>query len=202
MQDGRIARHAHRRPELTEAAARYVFEHGVNDLALRPMATALGVTHATLIHHFGSKEALLVAALERLRTEERMAVVGLRAEGEPADVRRLLCASWERLSSEQHLPFLTLLFEMVGGALRRPDRYGDFAESLVEEWTATIRALLEQEGCSADRARSLSTFVYDSFRGLLLDWVSTRERERVDAGFAELAAALEALLPAAAGERA
>ena len=62
--DGRVLRYQHRRPQLLAAAVDYVLDHGIADLSLRPMASSLGVTHATLIRHFSSKEALVAALVE------------------------------------------------------------------------------------------------------------------------------------------
>src|SRR5271154_7591678 len=69
--DGRRARHAHRRPELLAAATDYVFEHGLADLTMRPLAKELGITHRGLLHHFGSKEQLVAEILHELRGRDR-----------------------------------------------------------------------------------------------------------------------------------
>ena len=49
------------RADLLAAAADYVTTHGQAALSVRAIARAAGVTHATVTHHFGSREGLLSA---------------------------------------------------------------------------------------------------------------------------------------------
>lgn len=63
--DGRRVRHQHRRPELLEAVTEYILENGLTDLALRPLAVEIGVTHSTLLRHFSTKDDLIFAVIER-----------------------------------------------------------------------------------------------------------------------------------------
>ena len=65
--DGRTLRHQHRRPELLAGAVEYILDNGVAELTLRPLAEALGVTHATLLRHFGSKEELVKEVITAIR---------------------------------------------------------------------------------------------------------------------------------------
>ncbi|WP_238395525.1 TetR/AcrR family transcriptional regulator [Mycolicibacterium sp. CBMA 295] len=67
--DGRTLRYQHRRPELLAAATEYVLDHGIGDLSLRNMARALGVTHATLLRHFSSKEDLILQVIAKIRSD-------------------------------------------------------------------------------------------------------------------------------------
>jgi len=197
-EDGRSRRFAHRRGELLSAAADYVLERGLNAASLRPMAEALGVTHKTLLQHFGTKEALFVEVLAELRGRERLFLSARAAEqaGDAQDTMELLRLTWRRLSAPDHEAFLRLLFELVGLALQDPKRFGPFLEQLVEDWTGSIELILSREGLDPRDARRLATVVYDAMRGLLLDLLSTGERERVDGGFDELVLAVEARLTA------
>ena len=56
-----------RRADLLDAVVDYTVEHGFSELSWRPVAAALGVSPTTLVHHFGTKEQMLVAILGRLR---------------------------------------------------------------------------------------------------------------------------------------
>ncbi|MFV0460469.1 MAG: TetR/AcrR family transcriptional regulator [Actinomycetales bacterium] len=53
-----------RREQLIEATMEVFAEHGYAGGSIRAIAEKAGVTHATLIQHFGSKEGLLTAVLE------------------------------------------------------------------------------------------------------------------------------------------
>src|SRR5690349_16209108 len=54
---------AKKRAELVEAAFRVFAEKGYLGLSIRQIAEAVGTSHTALLHHFGSKEALLEAVL-------------------------------------------------------------------------------------------------------------------------------------------
>ena len=43
----------------------YLAEHGLADVSLRPMARTLGVSVNGLVHHLGTQEEMVVAALRR-----------------------------------------------------------------------------------------------------------------------------------------
>src|SRR4051812_1588115 len=95
--DGRTLRFQHRRPELLAAVTEYVLAHGVSDLSLRPLAQALGVTHATLLRHFSSKEELIMSVVDKIRTDLTDRLTGdeeLRAADSAAE---LVKALWPRL---------------------------------------------------------------------------------------------------------
>jgi len=67
--DGRTLRHQHRRPQLLAALTDYVLENGINEMSLRHAAEAVGVTHATLIRHFTSKDALIHEIVAAVRND-------------------------------------------------------------------------------------------------------------------------------------
>ena len=49
-----------RRPvELLDAIIDYLLKHGVSDLSLRPLATAVHSSPRGLLYHFGSKEKMI-----------------------------------------------------------------------------------------------------------------------------------------------
>jgi AcrR family transcriptional regulator len=191
--DGRRLRHAHRRDELLSLATDYVFEHGLSELSLRPLATALGVSHRTLIHHFDSKEALLSEILREARARERQ-LVAARAEdmeGEAGFVD-IMEAVWER--SLQHLSYFRVYYEIHGLALQNPERYEGFLDGVVDEWLDMAIDLLRREGLGPTRAQGVATFVWAASRGLLLDLLTTADRQRVEAGFQQLVESVEAIL--------
>jgi AcrR family transcriptional regulator len=53
--------------KITGAVTEYVLDHGAAELSLRPVAVAVGVTHATLLRHFSTKEGLIAAVAQHIR---------------------------------------------------------------------------------------------------------------------------------------
>lgn len=77
----RYANGERRRAELVDAAMTVFAEQGFQRLSVRQIATAIGTSHTMLLHHFGSKDALLEAVLtrrEELESEQREMAVAER----------------------------------------------------------------------------------------------------------------------------
>ena len=191
--DGRRARHAHRRPELLAAATDYVFDHGLADLTMRPLASELGITHRGLLHHFGSKEQLVAEILHELRGRDRQRIAEL--GGRPtATGEDPVMIAWERMSGEPYFNYWRAYFEVFGIALRDEARYGHFLEGFVSEWLELLTPLVIEAGCPPEQAESLGTLILASFRGLYMDLLVTGDRKRVDRAAAELAVATRLLI--------
>ena len=63
------------RQQLLDAAIDYVAAHGIGDLSLRTLASALATSHRMLIFHFGSKDQLWIEIVRT--TEERQRTFAL-----------------------------------------------------------------------------------------------------------------------------
>ena len=59
-----------RQSELLERAYQYALEHGLTDMSLRPLATAIGSSPRVLLFLFDSKDGLIRALLGRARADE------------------------------------------------------------------------------------------------------------------------------------
>ncbi|MET9488096.1 TetR/AcrR family transcriptional regulator [Nocardia sp. NPDC006630] len=177
--DGRTLRFQHRRPELLAAATEYVLDNGIHDLSLRPVAQALGVSHATLIRHFDTKDALLVEILDRIRTdfEERLLSEEIRRVDSAAD---LLRAAWRHLCRPREQRQFLILFELVATAARTPDHP---ASRLVTDWLTVIERELVRYHWPAETTSRTATFILAQIRGLQLDLITTGDRVRVDEAF-------------------
>jgi AcrR family transcriptional regulator len=162
-----------RRAELLDAAIDYAVEHGLSDLTLRPLADALGVMPNTLVHHFGSKEELLSEILNGVRDRLR----GMRAQMQSEPGGDPLVGVWEWTASPERLPFFRSFFEAYGLALRRPESFEPFLTRVVSDW-------LPPDGDHSEQA----TLELALLRGLLLDLLTTGERDRVERALARFSA--------------
>lgn len=180
---------------MLEAATSYALEVGVADLTLRPLAEAIGTSITSLNRQFGSKDGLvrevcqdlhgqMVQALEKSWTE---------TSGQPADVLRAL---WELWLAPQYTRQFAFLFELYGMAIRHPEQYTWFADSVVRDWMAPLEKALTANGHPADQARTITTLVMAIIRGLHLDLAATRETQRISQAFHVALAILEPQLSA------
>lgn len=180
--DGRSLRYQHRRPELLEAATEYALDHGVTNLAMRPLAQAIGVSHATLLHHFDTRENLVAEILDTVRQRTPLPAA------DDADALNELWAHW---SSPDGRRQFRLLFEAYGQAITSPDRNQRMLDHVVSDWLGVISGYLESAGCPSDERDALATLILAQVRGLQLDLLTTGDRKRIDAAFALLRSTLE-----------
>ncbi|WP_100459899.1 TetR/AcrR family transcriptional regulator [Mycobacteroides abscessus] len=187
--DGRTLRWEHRRPELLLAVTEYVLANGVAALTMRPLAEAVGVTIATLIRQFGSKDQLIEEVCRGIHATTMETLVN-DPELEGLSPRGTLDTLWARWLDPVQARQFVFLFELLGTSFRDPDRYRWFTTSIVADWVAPIEAALTAAGKSADEARILATVVLALIRGLQMDLATTGDRTRVDAAYC---AAIDAL---------
>jgi len=160
-----------RRDELLEAAYRYVLQHGLAEMSLRPLASAIDTSPRVLLFLFGSKEQLVRELLGRARTDELDVV---RRWNEEPDARLADLASrlWTWMCRPENRPLLRLWVEAYARSLTEPaGPWEGFARATVADWLA----ILERAG-DADPARA--TAVLALLRGALLDVLATGDVAR------------------------
>lgn len=198
--DGRRLRHGNRRRQILEAVADHLAEHGLEDL--RKLGAGAGVSHRTLLYHFGSRDQLLREALTVVRDREQARVAQIAdaiesSKGE-LDVAQMLRGAWTGLSAPDRIAFTRLHFQIQGAALTSDEPAFDrFLEDLVRSWIELLRLLVIRSGVPEHEGHAVATYVYAGIRGLMLDLISTGDRERTDAGFEQLVTATLSLLPPA-----
>jgi AcrR family transcriptional regulator len=156
-----------RRQELLDRSVDYVVANGLSDLSLRPLAVALGTQAPVLLHHFGTKEQLVVEILGQVR--DRLRSLGRNAEAEHH--RSGLGAVWSWASAPAQRPLTQLFFEAYGLALRHPGRYSDFLDHSVRDWLDEPLAAIDDIS---------ATLAIATVTGLLLDLLTTGDQGRVD----------------------
>jgi AcrR family transcriptional regulator len=168
-----------RRQELLNGSVDYVVANGISDLSLRPLATALGTQAPVLLHHFGSKEQLVVEILGGVR--DRLRSLGRTAEAESP--RTGLGAVWTWVADPDQGPLMRLFFEVYGLALRHPDRYPDFIEHAINDWLDEPLAAIDDVS---------ATLAIATVTGLVLDLLTTGNRTRVEDAMARFLLILRA----------
>jgi AcrR family transcriptional regulator len=177
--DGRRLRYQHRRPELLEAVGEYVLDNGVGSLSLRRIADAVGISHVTLQHHFGSKDELVAEIVEHL-LERTFTPSGDYSDVDSDEPLRVLWAHW---TSEAGQRDIRLFFEVLGQSLFDGSDYAGAVRSSIEHRNDLVDTNLKRLGCPDERARAHATVLLAVVRGLMMDLVATGDRERLDAAF-------------------
>ena len=160
-----------RRAELLDALISTVAEHGIGDRSLRELGEAAGTSHRMLLHHFGSRDEILIAIVEEV---ERRQTAMLTAFGN--DAAQAFAAMWADLRRPQQRPFERLFFECYARAAQGEDPFTRLLPNAVDGW---LEAVDERTGGAADPAMVRLGLAVS--RGLLLDLVATDDDEGVDA---------------------
>ena len=118
------------REKLLEKSADFVLENGLQSLSLRPLARFCGTSDRMLLYHFGSKEALVAALLERVG-ERFLALMDAAIPPETAASRAECARSIVAVAnSDAFAPGMRLWWELVAGAAAGNAAYRDAAQAI------------------------------------------------------------------------
>ncbi|MDA3804695.1 TetR/AcrR family transcriptional regulator [Clavibacter sp. CT19] len=180
--DGRRLRYAHRRGELLRAATEHVLEHGLDDLTLRSLADGVGVSHATLVHHFATRDGLIAEIVARVLAETFSSPDLVAGADDP------LRALWTRATDPEGRRHVRLFVAITGRSMHGDPPFADAVARSLRDRTALIAGALEAAGRPAAEASAAATVILGVMRGLMVDLLLTGDRERVDAAFAAFVA--------------
>src|ERR1700761_4907286 len=166
--------------KLLDAVVEVALARGIADQSLRAIAEAAGTSHRMLIHHFGSREGLLVEVIRAVEAQQRAALTALGGEsGAVSDDQ--VDQFWLHLRSPELAPQERLFFEVYGQALQGRPWATPMLEGVVEDWVAPVAAMGEALGADPETARIVARLYVAVGRGLLLDVLATGEDREVDA---------------------
>lgn len=160
-----------RRRQLLDALVDEFATGGVGGRSLREVAEAVGTSHRMLLHHFGSKEDLLVAIVEAVERRQMTLLPDL-----PSDPADNFSAMWSDVSRPELRQAERLFFECYARAAQGEKPFDRMVPGAVDGWLNEVETIA---GGPIDRATvRLGLAVV---RGLLLDLVATDDDAGVDA---------------------
>jgi len=160
-----------RRRQLLDALVQEFAAGGVGDRSLRDVAAAVGTSHRMLLHHFGSRENLLVAIVGEVERRQ----MGLLPEL-PTDPAESFSAMWADLHRPELRQLERLFFECYSRAAQGEKPFARMVPDAVDGWLAEVAAVA---GDAFDPA--MARLGLAVIRGLLLDLVATEAEAGVDA---------------------
>jgi AcrR family transcriptional regulator len=184
--------------QLLQGAITYLTDHGLSEVSLRELASALGTSHRMLIYYFGSKEGLLVEVVRAVEHRQQQVLLALTQDGEGPliDVARRF---WRTLRAPELAANERLFFELYGQALQGRPYAVPFLTGVVDSWVDLAVPAMVAGGLSEDAARAQARLGLAVVRGLLLDVLATGDDAGVDAAYELFLAAITALEPGAGG---
>jgi len=166
--------------ELLDRVVAYLAEHGLGDMSLRPMAAALGTSPNRLVHHFGSKQDLLTAALQQAtRIQEDVRDGWLKRQPDmtkTAELRKW----WKWLNeSPANLALTRLGLEAVTLEATHTGLSGDVRAEQIGVWRELIEQSLIGTGVPPAVANVEASLLKGMFTGLILDLIATGDKVRL-----------------------
>jgi AcrR family transcriptional regulator len=161
-----------RRRQLLDKLVEEFARGGIGDRSLRDVAAAVGTSHRMLLHHFGSREELLIAIVEEAELRQMALVPEI-----PMDPADGFAAIWADLRRPELRHLERLFFECYSRAAQGEEPFTRIVPSAVDGWLREVEAAaagVPYDGAMARLGLAVT-------RGLLLDLVATDDEAGVDA---------------------
>jgi len=173
-----------RRQQLLDALVDEFAAGGIGDRSLRDVAAAVDTSHRMLLHHFASRDELLLAIVDEVERRQMAILADL-----PTDPADGFAAMWANLCRAELRPFERLFFECYSRGAQGEEPFARMVPGAVDAWLALpISKVDTAAGGAVDPA--LMRLGLAVTRGLLLDLVATDD----DAGVTSAAQAFVDLL--------
>lgn len=164
---------------------------GLAGTGLRDLAAAAGVSHRTLLYHFGSRDALVLEVLHQLRDYQYGLVEGMIGDPDSRpDVPDLARAVWKNITALDTHDWFKLFYEAYVTSLRDPETHAEFLDDALHRWIVVIQAIFEEDRPHLADDES-ATLLLAAIRGLHLDLLASGDRARVERALETLLRLLE-----------
>jgi AcrR family transcriptional regulator len=163
-----------RRRELLDALIDAFARDGIGDRSLRDVADAVGTSHRMLLHHFGTRDGMLLAVVQEVERRQAGQLDDL-----PPDAAGAFDAMWSDVRRPELRPLERLFFECYARGAQGEAPFTGLHPTAVDGWLADVD---EHSRGRADPA--LVRLALAVTRGLLLDLVATGDEAGVDAAAA------------------
>ncbi|WP_072939099.1 TetR/AcrR family transcriptional regulator [Rhodococcus koreensis] len=176
-------RYGEGRTALLSAAVRVVAEQGLRKLTYRAVAREAGVAHGLVAHHFGSRDALLEAALQFSLDNSVTSISTRPGSGDLDAVFAGLVTMVEKNPDDQ-----AFQYELILECRRRPE-LRPYVESIYQAYIDGLQFELECAGMDPDPA--LSHLIYAAADGLVFHQITIGCPELTERSLTHLRALLQ-----------
>lgn len=157
------------RSALLAAAVHVVAERGLRNLTYRAVAKEAGVTHGLVTHHFGTRDALIEAAVQYSLERSMPAIAGGHGDGRIEDLFAGLADTVDSDPDTQ-----AFQYELTLEARRRPELVPHI-RGLYDTYREALRTELQRGGINTDDA--LVRLVFAALEGLVFHQTSHGDPE-------------------------
>ena len=170
----------HLKRVLLDQVVAYLADNGLAQTTLRPMAAALGVSINRLMHHFGSKDELITAALAKA-IDLQIEVQRKWLQRSPKLTQVELYRRWWKwlCASPRNLALVRLNYEAATLEPLVTGLAGDVRADQIGVWRHDVEQRLVAEGLKPERAALEASLIKATFTGLAMDLFATGDTRRL-----------------------
>ena len=185
------------REEILAVARTRLLEHGIEGLRVADVARDLRMSHATLLHHFGSSEGMRTALITRMGADVLTELLATMDDAQTSEAQRArwLSTTFATLAEARHGQLFAWLALQPGQAgAAAADQIATPTANLFGELLARMQKVMPLA-----QAQFLVTLVVTSAIGMGVSrgWLGAMGLPAEDADVARFVLQLSALLPAA-----
>jgi TetR/AcrR family transcriptional regulator, transcriptional repressor of bet genes len=158
-----------RRGQILQAAFDVASREGISGLTVRAVAAEAGISHALVLFHFGRKELLVRALLDRVIGGTAVLHISDDIERFPYARDRLHALLQQEMSRLSHQPQQTWLFLEFWAMGARKDEFRTQISAELERYRSAFRAIMEELLLSEPAAFADATA--DGLAAVAVSWI-------------------------------
>ena len=165
------------REEILERVLTAMSQNGLNNLSLRDIAREVGMSARMLIYHFESFENLLNSVFIRLSIRHKTALRTILSENSGKTIDEISGIFIENIFTDDYRTTVLLFLELYTKALRDVKAYNQFFNTVLYDWIDEVEIIIHDK--HGDMSRQYATVIVSLYRGLMLDWLASKDKERM-----------------------
>jgi AcrR family transcriptional regulator len=165
------------REDVLEKVISAITRAGLNNLSLRDIAREIGTSARMLIYYFGSYDALIQSIFIHLSIRHKNILNKVFSENEGKPYTEVFQIFIRTIYNAETKKALLLFIELYTKALRDPDKYRAFLDEVLHNWISEIENIIAPK--YKKKKRLYATMILAFYRGLMLDWLATRDIDRI-----------------------
>lgn len=163
-----------KRQEILDGVLRYIAQQGLDELSLRPLAAELGTSARMLVYYFGSKEQMLIQALQAYRPNMDALFSDVT---DAAMLRQRLRTFYNASLDGDEGQSVRVLLQILGAACASETAFADYAQSTIHAFVRTLERILAATP-GVNEPVAVATILVSALRGIVQDNLITGDAER------------------------
>jgi AcrR family transcriptional regulator len=163
--------------EILEKVLNALSRNGLNQLSLRDIAREVDVSARMLIYHFETYDKLIHSVFVQLSLRHKRLLHSLLTEHTEKSLGEALHLSAETILKKENRNSMLFFIELYVKGLRDLNQHKGFFEEVLYKWIEEIESLLNVKDKIQSKVHA--TIVVSFYRGLLMDWLASKDTKRV-----------------------